>query len=166
MPEALAAARPRAITRSVSHPAAAAQRRTVTRPVTLASAIPRTTRTNTLAWSLMSTLPDILTATRATRNAGAIQTASSRDLIQPGLFLIGEGAGLMFRAQFLKCSLQGSDVFSALFGSHRSTSARFVAKRAERLFFLSSKAHGDGAEHGSGDNGLEEDVCFRFHVVS
>jgi hypothetical protein len=114
----------------------------------------------------LSTLPDILTATRSTRNAGAVQTAAARDLIQPGLFLIGEGAGLMFRAQFLEFCLQGSDVFSALFSRHRSTSAAFVAKRTEGLFFLSSKAHGDGAEHGSGDNGFEEDVCFRFHVVS
>jgi hypothetical protein len=175
-PKVLAAGDARPIPQPVTKTPATAQRCAVPRSDTKSStssergAIPGTTAetaTDDRFVDRLGTLSKTLTGSPFTApttwNSGSEIPTALFDLLEPGLFLLGECAGLPFGAEFLHLGLEHRDVVSTLFRSQCLACARRIAERAGRSGVLSQQSYSRSTEHGGGSDGFEHE--FRFHIV-
>jgi hypothetical protein len=158
MAEALTARPARTVAGPVAESTATAQGRTVAGSLPPADAL-ATTRTRAVTRSLAETLAHGLAALTAW-GAGSEIAAASFDLLEPGLFLGGEGLGVSFRPEFLHQDLQGGHVFGALFSGHGLARPPFVSERADGVVVLGQETRGGAAKQCQGDDGFDDDVGF------
>ena len=162
--EALAARPARTVARPVAESPGTAQGRAVAGSLTLPPADALATAgTGAVTRSLAETSAHCLAALTAW-GAGSEIAAASFDLLEPGLFLGGEGLGISFRPEFLHQGLQGGHVVRALFSGHGLARPRLVPERADGVGVLGQETWGGAAEQCCGDDGFDDND--RFHNSS